>query len=113
MDDFQKQIEALKSQLTAETKRADVAEAAQKKAESDLATASEVIAELKAQVAEQDAQIPAVPTLKVGKETYEFVGGAFHYKGQVVTIDALKDNAKLAAELVKEGVSALRLLEKA
>lgn len=112
MEELQKQLEAAQAENKTLKSRIGVLEKDAAQDKEDLQKAADVIAELKAELSGKAAQVAQVPTVSVGKQTYEFVGGSFTYKGQVVTIDVLKDNAKLAAELVKEGVGGLRLVQK-
>lgn len=101
----QKKIADLEKQVATLTKgKAD--------AEKQVADAIKVVADLKDQLAEKKAGIVELPTVSVGKETYELVGGGFMYNGEEVTLERLKEDTKLAAELVKEGVGNLRKLSK-
>lgn len=100
----QKIIAAQKTQIDTLTKERDTAR-------TDLTTAEGVIDELKEKLAEKEAGTVKLPTVNVGKRTYEFLSD-FMYKGQEVTIELLKDDTTLAEELVKEGVGNLRELKK-
>lgn len=126
MDEKDKQIEDLKKQLDAavsagtlkdqavidlkkqlETGKTDAA-----KKDQDLADAVQVIADLKKKLEEKQAGVIELPTVKVGSDLYELAEGDFTYKGKEVTIDVLKEDAALAKELIKEGISHLRKVEK-
>ncbi|RIV20541.1 hypothetical protein DYU11_21080 [Fibrisoma montanum] len=72
-----------------------------------LGEAATIIDELKQKLADKETTSVEIPTVSVGKETYELLTD-FSWKGQEITIDVLREDAKLAAELVKEGVSTLR-----
>ena len=75
--------------------------------------ATAVVTDLKSQLAEKAAGTIQLPSLKIGSDMYELVGGDFTYNAKEVTLDILKEDSKLAAELVKEGVGNLRKLAKA
>lgn len=74
----------------------------------DRDTAGKVVADLKLQLAGAQSEVKEFPTVTSGKDTYELISGSFTYKGKEVTIDTLKDDSKLVAELIKEGVQDLR-----
>lgn len=87
------------------------------KKQNDLEVSEQVIGELKTDLAKKDDEIlvaAAVPTVKVGKDTYEIVIPYFnHYdqKEQVTTHYSARDvqkDDKLAALLVKMGSGVLR-----
>ncbi len=77
----------------------------------ELEQAAGVVSGLKDELAQKAFGTVELPTVKVGKDTYELVGGNFFYSGREVSIEVLKEDAKLAAELVKEGFGGLRKLE--
>jgi predicted RNase H-like nuclease (RuvC/YqgF family) len=79
--------------------------------DNDLEDAASVVEQLKTQLAEKKIGTVELPTVKLGKETYELVGGNFYYGGREVSLETLKEDAKLVAELVKEKVGNLRLLK--
>jgi hypothetical protein len=91
------------------------------KKQNDLVLSEQVIGELKTDLAKKDDEIlvaAAVPTVKVGKDTYEIVIPYFNLydpDSQTVdhfsTKDVIKDD-KLAAKLVKMGSGVLRKIEK-
>jgi hypothetical protein len=91
------QVEALEKALKAKDK--------------ELVNAAEIVADLKSQLADQAAGIVKLPTVSVGKDSYELVSGAFMWAGKEVTIDILKEDSKLTAELLKAGVANLRKVE--
>ncbi|GAB2780444.1 hypothetical protein GCM10027275_24980 [Rhabdobacter roseus] len=80
------------------------------KADEEISTSEAIIQELKAELAKAADEIltaSGVPTVKVGKDTYEVVIPTFRYKGnQYTALDVVKDD-KLAAELVKRGSGVL------
>lgn len=89
----------------------EVSIANQKNAElrSEVEAKDKIIAALTAEntalKAEKD-QAPAVPSVKVGKKTYIIAIPRFNYGGQELTAADVKNDAKLAAELLeaKSGV---------
>lgn len=81
-------------------------------ADKNLEQATKIVTDLKAQLAEKKAGVIELPTVQVGKDQYELVGGAFTWAGKEVTHEVLLEDAKLAAELVKEKVANLRKIEK-
>jgi hypothetical protein len=105
LTDDKARIVALEKELATLTKAKETAE---KEAE----TAAQVVDDLKTKLAEKQAGVVEIPTLTVGKDTYQFVDGDFTYKGKVVTLESLKEDSKLVAELIKEGVSHLRKVVK-
>lgn len=100
----QKTIQSLKEQLATVTNERDTAKA-------ELEQAKTIVADLKQKLSDKADGTIEVPSLKVGKEVYQFISD-FTWKGEEVTLVRLKENAKLAEELVKEGVANLRLLDK-
>lgn len=114
LTDDQKLNKALTDQVAALTKEKQEAQAtitsltaAKDKAEGDLATATKVVVDLKEKLADKAAGTVKLDTVKVGEDTYELTSD-FFYKGAEVSIEVLKENTELAAELVKEGVGNLR-----
>lgn len=95
------------------TKQVETLEKALKAKDKELLDAAEIVADLKAQLADQAAGIVKLPTVTVNKDTYELVGGSFTWAGKEVTIDILKEDSKLVAELIKAGVGNLRKAEAA
>ena len=96
----QKKVEDLQLQVTTLTKK-------NQDQETELTQATKLIEELKEKLAEKEAGPVKVPTLKIGSDTYEF-HSEFHYKGQDITLELLKEDADLAKELVNEKVGDLR-----
>jgi len=85
---------------------------AKEAAEKNVAEAAKVVVDLKIQLEEKQSGVIQLPTVKVGSETYELVGGSFMFEGKEVSHEVLKENSKLATQLVKERVGNLRKLEK-
>ncbi|GAB3550622.1 hypothetical protein [Spirosoma fluminis] len=111
-DPKDKEILELKTKLqTAETENVKLQKEAQQK-DTDLATANTVITELKQQLEKQQGAVQKHPQLTIGKLSYELIS-EFMWAGKLVTLNRLKEDAKLAKELVDEGVANLRLVEKA
>ncbi|RYC69789.1 MULTISPECIES: hypothetical protein [Spirosoma] len=79
--------------------------------DSELQSAARIVTELKQTLASQQADSDALPTISHGKDSYELLT-EFSWKGQVVTVATLRDDAKLVAELIREGVATLRKVVK-
>lgn len=93
------------------TKKVEALEAEKQKQAKELKTAQEIVDDLKQQLADKETGVVKLPTFSVDKDTYELVGGAFTWGSKEVTIEALKEDSKLAKELIKAGVTALRKVE--
>ena len=89
--------------------------------DNELKTSSEVIGELKTELSAKEEELLTasdIPTVKVGKDTYQIVIPGFHFYNQdertttfYTTRDVQKDD-KLAAALVKMGSGVLLKVEK-
>ncbi|GAB3956705.1 hypothetical protein GCM10028805_47400 [Spirosoma harenae] len=95
-----------KELLTENSTLKQAKEAAEKQAEQALS----VVGDLKNQLSDQAAGSKKIPVIKVGSKTYEFLS-EFFYKEKLVTLELLQEDAALAAELVKEGMADLRLVD--
>lgn len=98
-----------KEALTLENSKLKTQVADQDKA---LEQATAVVADLKTQLAEKKVGVIELPTVKLGNDTYELVGGDFFYAGREISIEVLKEEPKLVKELVAEKVANLRKLVK-
>lgn len=105
-------MDDIKEKLAAAEKQAADLKAENAKLLADREEAGRIIADLKTEAATAAEAGPAQKTVKIDKKSYLFVDGDFTYKGQLVTHELLTENAKLAAELVREGVSHLQELSK-
>lgn len=103
----------LKAQTTAVDlgKQLEVANLAKTKAEGELTQAMTVVTDLKTKLAAKTDESASLGSVKVGKDTYELTSD-FFYKGEEVTLQSLKENADLAAELVAEKIGNLRKVVK-
>ncbi|WP_020599192.1 hypothetical protein [Spirosoma panaciterrae] len=110
--DLEKKVATLTTEKQAALDQIKILTTAKESAEKNLEQATKVVADLKTQLAEKKAGVIELPTVQVGKDTYELVGGAFTWAGKEVTHEVLLEDAKLAAELVKEKVTNLRKIEK-
>ncbi|GAB3958201.1 hypothetical protein GCM10028805_52080 [Spirosoma harenae] len=82
---------------------------AKEAAEKDVEQALTVNKDLKEQLTELASGSKKIPTIKVGAQTYEFLS-EFFYRDQEITLDVLKNDTELAKEVVKQGISNLRLV---
>ena len=105
MDDIEKKVAAAEKQVAA-------LQAENAKLLADREEAARIIADLKTEAATAAEAGPAQKTVTIGKKSYLFADGDFIYNGQLVTYEVLTDNAALAAELVREGVSHLQEVSK-
>lgn len=111
MDEKDKRIAELETSLkVSETELAKTKQTLAGKT-TELSDAETTISELKALLEEVPKQKAKLPTLSVGKKTYELTEPSFNYGGKIISIEVLKENVKLAEELVKEGVSYLRRVD--
>lgn len=105
-DEKDKEIERLKAQLEQANKDKET----QAK---ELEQAGDVVTDLKKQLSEKPTSAPdSHGQVKVGQTAYDLTVKGFHYKGSIVDIDVLKEDAKLVEELIKEGVGFLRKVVK-
>jgi chaperonin cofactor prefoldin len=93
------------------TKKVEQLEKADKVKDKQLEDAATIVADLKQQLADKEAGVVKLPTFSVDKDTYELVGGSFTWAGKEVTVEDLKEDSKLAKELIKAGVTSLRKVE--
>ncbi|QIP14726.1 hypothetical protein G8759_19955 [Spirosoma aureum] len=106
-----KENEQLKAQAGTLSSENEQLKKAVTQKDKDLEDAASVVEQLKNQLAEKRIGTVELPTVKLGKETYELVGGNFYYGGREVSLETLLEDAKLVAELVKEKAGNLRLLK--
>lgn len=99
-----KQLESDKSLLQSAK---DLLTTANEQLTSELAEAGEILAEFKTHLAAQTPKEDKLPALEIAGKLHELTS-PFMWAGVEITIDKLKEDAALAAELVEAGVSNLR-----
>lgn len=100
------QIAELTTKLKAAEQASSDKDAVIEKQKKDLDQASAIVRELKEQGNKVDTE--KLPTVTVGRTTYEITEPAFNYKGEIITPARLSEDLDLAGVLIKEGVSFLR-----